>query len=53
VRNGAQALGIPSAARELSVWSERAAPWRSYLTMHLWRAAAGARRTPTTKASRS
>jgi AraC family transcriptional regulator, regulatory protein of adaptative response / DNA-3-methyladenine glycosylase II len=43
VRNGAQALGIPSAPRELSLWSERAAPWRSSLTMHLWRAAAAAK----------
>ncbi|MFZ7087286.1 DNA-3-methyladenine glycosylase 2 family protein [Curtobacterium sp. RRHDQ10] len=40
VRNGAQALGIPSEQRALSVWSSRVAPWRSYLTMHLWRAAA-------------
>jgi AraC family transcriptional regulator of adaptative response / DNA-3-methyladenine glycosylase II len=40
VRNGAQALGIPSGQRALSVWSSRVAPWRSYLTMHLWRAAA-------------
>jgi AraC family transcriptional regulator of adaptative response / DNA-3-methyladenine glycosylase II len=40
VRNGAQALGIPSEPRALSLWSERAAPWRSSLTMHLWRAAA-------------
>ncbi|WP_245631551.1 AlkA N-terminal domain-containing protein [Curtobacterium ammoniigenes] len=39
VQRGAQALGIPHAPRALSVWSERAAPWRSYLTMHLWRAA--------------
>jgi AraC family transcriptional regulator, regulatory protein of adaptative response / DNA-3-methyladenine glycosylase II len=50
VRNGAQALGIPSEARDLSVWSERAAPWRSSLTMHLWRAAASApRRTPASR----
>ncbi|PZF62200.1 DNA-3-methyladenine glycosylase [Curtobacterium sp. MCBD17_034] len=43
VRNGAQALGIPDDPRGLSVWSSALAPWRSYLTMHLWRAAA---RTP-------
>jgi AraC family transcriptional regulator, regulatory protein of adaptative response / DNA-3-methyladenine glycosylase II len=37
VRNGAQMLGLPGAARELSLWSEQVAPWRSYLTMHCWR----------------
>ncbi|NII41379.1 AraC family transcriptional regulator of adaptative response / DNA-3-methyladenine glycosylase II [Curtobacterium flaccumfaciens] len=37
VRNGAQELGLPGTARELSLWSERVAPWRSYLTMHCWR----------------
>ncbi|MCS6544688.1 helix-turn-helix domain-containing protein [Curtobacterium herbarum] len=37
VRNGAQELGLPGSARELSLWSERVAPWRSYLTMHCWR----------------
>ncbi len=37
VRNGAQELGLPGAARELSLRSEQVAPWRSYLTMHCWR----------------
>ncbi|MFS2030411.1 DNA-3-methyladenine glycosylase family protein, partial [Curtobacterium sp. CT11-45] len=37
VRNGAQELGLPGSARELSLWSEQVAPWRSYLTMHCWR----------------
>ncbi|WIB77361.1 Ada metal-binding domain-containing protein [Curtobacterium sp. MCPF17_002] len=37
VRNGAQELGLPGAVRELSLWSEQVAPWRSYLTMHCWR----------------
>jgi AraC family transcriptional regulator of adaptative response / DNA-3-methyladenine glycosylase II len=37
VQNGAQELGLPGTARELSLWSERVAPWRSYLTMHCWR----------------
>ncbi|PYY34348.1 DNA-3-methyladenine glycosylase [Curtobacterium sp. MCPF17_011] len=37
VRNGAQELGLPGTARALSLWSERVAPWRSYLTMHCWR----------------
>jgi AraC family transcriptional regulator of adaptative response / DNA-3-methyladenine glycosylase II len=59
VRNGAQALGIPSDQRALSVWSSRVAPWRSYLTMHLWRAAASeqararAARTPARPAART
>ncbi|WP_194420254.1 DNA-3-methyladenine glycosylase 2 family protein [Microbacterium abyssi] len=39
VRAGAAAAGIPSSARELIAWAERAAPWRSYLCAHLWRAA--------------
>lgn len=38
VRTGAARLGIPSTARELDLWARRAAPWRSYLTAHLWRA---------------
>ena len=37
VRNGAQELGLPGGARELSLRSEQTAPWRSYLTMHCWR----------------
>ncbi|WP_254678275.1 DNA-3-methyladenine glycosylase 2 family protein [Curtobacterium sp. SGAir0471] len=37
VRNGAQELGLPGGARELSLRSEQVAPWRSYLTMHCWR----------------
>ncbi len=39
VRAGAAALGIPSESRAFTTWSERSAPWRSYLTAHLWRAA--------------
>lgn len=38
VRNGARRVGIPAEARELERWSARVAPWRSYLTAHLWRA---------------
>lgn len=41
VRAGASALGIPSDPRGLESWATRAAPWRSYLTAHLWRASAG------------
>ncbi|MFT8636721.1 MAG: AlkA N-terminal domain-containing protein [Pseudoclavibacter sp.] len=46
VRSGARALGLPDAAPALERWAERAAPWRSYLTMHLWRAAAAATPAP-------
>jgi len=38
VRAGAGALGIPSDPRSFEAWASRAAPWRSYLTAHLWRA---------------
>jgi len=38
VRTGAAAAGVPSEARDLVAWSARTAPWRSYLTAHLWRA---------------
>ena len=40
VRGGAGRLGLPSTAPALTAWAERAAPWRSYLTAHLWRAVA-------------
>ena len=38
VRSGAAAVGLPAEARALEQWAVRAAPWRSYLTAHLWRA---------------
>ena len=38
-RAGAAAAGIPSDARGLTEWADRAAPWRSYLMAHLWYAA--------------
>jgi AraC family transcriptional regulator of adaptative response / DNA-3-methyladenine glycosylase II len=38
VRTGAAAAGLPSDARALTAWAARTAPWRSYLTAHLWRA---------------
>ncbi len=46
VRSGAAAAGIPSDPRGFEAWAVRAAPWRSYLLAHLWRAApaSGARR---------
>ncbi|WP_374314159.1 AlkA N-terminal domain-containing protein [Microbacterium sp.] len=40
VRSGAAAAGIPSDPRALTDWAARTAPWRSYFTAHLWRAAA-------------
>lgn len=39
LRAGAAASGLPSEPRALVERSERAAPWRSYLSAHLWRAA--------------
>ncbi len=38
VRAGAAGVGLPADARALEAWAARAAPWRSYLTAHLWRA---------------
>ncbi|MFF2487468.1 DNA-3-methyladenine glycosylase 2 family protein [Microbacterium sp. NPDC058062] len=38
VRAGAAAVGLPAEARPLDAWAARTAPWRSYLTAHLWRA---------------
>ncbi|WAA67120.1 DNA-3-methyladenine glycosylase 2 family protein [Microbacterium oxydans] len=49
LRAGAAASGLPGEARPLTLWAERTAPWRSYLSAHLWRAAqvrpAGSRRS--------
>jgi AraC family transcriptional regulator of adaptative response / DNA-3-methyladenine glycosylase II len=39
VRTGGARVGIPAEPRTIAAWAERAAPWRSYLTAHLWRAA--------------
>lgn len=39
VRAGAGAAGLPSDPRGYDAWAARIAPWRSYLTAHLWRAA--------------
>ncbi|WP_426326199.1 Ada metal-binding domain-containing protein [Microbacterium sp. E-13] len=38
VRSGAAAVGLPAGPRALDTWAARTAPWRSYLTAHLWRA---------------
>ncbi|GGI47890.1 AraC family transcriptional regulator of adaptative response / DNA-3-methyladenine glycosylase II [Agromyces flavus] len=42
LRNGAVRLGLPGDAKALAAHGERWAPWRSYASMHLWRAAASA-----------
>lgn len=39
LRAGAAAVGLPGEAKALTAWAERTAPWRSYLSAHLWRAA--------------
>ena len=44
VRAGAHRAGLPADARALAAWAPRVAPWRSYLTAQLWRAAAAPRR---------
>jgi AraC family transcriptional regulator of adaptative response / DNA-3-methyladenine glycosylase II len=46
IRAGARALGLSLTDRELTDWASSAAPWRSYLTMHLWRAAGAAMSPP-------
>ena len=38
VRAGAATIGLPSDPAGLTEWAARTAPWRSYLTAHLWRA---------------
>jgi AraC family transcriptional regulator of adaptative response / DNA-3-methyladenine glycosylase II len=39
VRSGARALGLPGEPRPLTAYAAGLAPWRSYLCLHLWRAA--------------
>lgn len=46
VRTGGARLGIPADPRAIAEWAARAAPWRSYLTAHLWRAVAPPSVTP-------
>ncbi|WP_307220583.1 Ada metal-binding domain-containing protein [Microbacterium sp. SORGH_AS_0888] len=43
-RAGAVRAGLPADPRALSARLERVAPWRSYATAHLWRAAAASAR---------
>ncbi|MEU1972213.1 AlkA N-terminal domain-containing protein [Microbacterium sp. NPDC019599] len=42
-RAGAAASGIPSDPAGLTAWATRTAPWRSYLTAHLWAPAPASR----------
>ncbi len=51
VRTGARALGFPDAPRALAGWAASYAPWRSYLCLHLWRAAAPPPRGPVASAT--
>lgn len=46
LRAGAGRVGLPTEARALASWAVRAAPWRSYFSAHLWRAAAPAAESP-------
>jgi AraC family transcriptional regulator of adaptative response / DNA-3-methyladenine glycosylase II len=39
LRAGAAAAGLPAEPGALTAWAVRTAPWRSYLSAHLWRAA--------------
>jgi len=38
LRTGARRLGLPDHPRELAAWGTHIAPWRSYASLHLWRA---------------
>lgn len=46
IRSGARALGLPDDPRALSAEAARFAPWRSYLSMHLWAASATTSASP-------
>lgn len=48
VRAGAKALGLPHDSRGLAEAATALAPWRSYLMMHLWSAAASHASAPST-----
>lgn len=53
VRSGARAIGVPDDPAGYAAWAERGAPWRSYLTSHLWRASSLAPKPPRPQASSS
>ena len=46
LRTGARLVGLPDAPRELAAWGATVSPWRSYASLHLWRTAADAPRSP-------
>lgn len=39
LRAGAARLGLPATPAGLTAWGAQVAPWRSYASLHLWRAA--------------
>ncbi|WP_146339749.1 AlkA N-terminal domain-containing protein [Nesterenkonia sp. NBAIMH1] len=45
MRGGARRAGLPAETKALTEWASRSAPWRSYVTAHLWRAALSPRQT--------
>jgi AraC family transcriptional regulator of adaptative response / DNA-3-methyladenine glycosylase II len=51
LRAGAAASGLPGDAKPLVDWAARTAPWRSYLSAHLWRAAPARPSRPTKEIS--
>lgn len=53
LRAGAAAAGLPGEPRPLTAWAERTAPWRSYLSAHLWRAAPQRPAGPRSRAARA
>ncbi|GLK18938.1 Ada metal-binding domain-containing protein [Herbiconiux flava] len=46
LRTGARRLGFPDAPRALAAWATPFAPWRTYLSLHLWSASAPPPRPP-------
>jgi AraC family transcriptional regulator of adaptative response / DNA-3-methyladenine glycosylase II len=48
VRTGAHRLGLPDSPAGLAAWGRAVSPWRSYASLHLWRAAS----LPTPKENR-
>jgi AraC family transcriptional regulator of adaptative response / DNA-3-methyladenine glycosylase II len=40
LRKGAAHLGLPTTPKELAAWGACVSPWRSYASLHLWRASA-------------
>lgn len=46
LRTGARRLGLPDTPKELAAWATPFAPWRTYLSLHLWSAAAPAPTEP-------